>query len=165
MAMTIEVEKLLDETGWALLRALQEDARASYAELGRLVGLTPPAVADRVRRLELAGIITGYHATVDPAKLGLGLTAIIRFKSAQTWERTIPFIQACPEIIAAHDVTGEDCMTLTAVITSVAHLQRLVARLATYGTSNTAIVLSSPIDHRAIGPEALAGGGDRNERG
>ncbi|HEX9037418.1 MAG TPA: Lrp/AsnC family transcriptional regulator [Ktedonobacterales bacterium] len=154
--MTNEAEKLLDETGWALLGALQDDARASYAELGRLVGLTPPAVADRVRRLEQAGIITGYHATVDPAKLGLGLMAVIRFKSAQPWERTIGLIRSCPEIIAAHDVTGEDCMTLTAVVTSVAHLQRLVARLGAYGASNTAIVLSSPISHRAIGPEALA---------
>lgn len=153
--MTNEAEKLLDETGWALLRALQEDARASYAELGRLVGLTPPAVADRVRRLELAGIITGYHATVDPAKLGLGLTAIIRFKSAQSYERTIPMVQSCPEIVAAHDVTGDDCMTLTAVVSSVAHLQRLVARLGTYGASNTSIVLSSPISQRAITPEAL----------
>ena len=155
--MTNESEKLLDETGWALLLALQEDARASYAELGRLVGLTPPAVADRVRRLEVAGIITGYHAAVDPEKLGLGLTAIIRFKSSQSYERTIPLIKACPEIIECHDVTGDDCMTLTAVVSSVAHLQRLVARLTSCGSSNTAIVLSSPIRHRAISPAALTG--------
>jgi Lrp/AsnC family leucine-responsive transcriptional regulator len=153
-------EKLLDTTGWALLVALQENARASYADLGRQVGLTPPAVADRIRRLEAAGIITGYHATVDPAKLGLGLKAVIRFKSSRTYERTLPFIQTCPEIVECHDVTGEDCMTLTAVVTSVAHLQRLVARLGSYGASNTAIVLASPISHRAIGPEALRGDDD-----
>ncbi len=153
--MTNESERLLDETGWALLQALQEDARASYADLGRLVGLTPPAVADRVRRLEMAGIITGYHAAVDPVKLGLGLTAIIRFKSSLSYERTIPIIRSCPEIIECHDVTGEDCMTLTAVVTSVAHLQRLVAQLGSCGASNTSIVLSSPIRHRAIEPAAL----------
>lgn len=153
--MTYEDEKSLDETGWRLLCALQDNARASYADLGRLVGLTPPAVADRVRRLEAAGIITGYHAEVDPAKLGLGLTAIIRFKATQPYERTFAAIRACPEIIECHDVTGDDCMTLTAVVPSVGLLQALIARLAPYGASNTAIVLSSPIRRRTIGPAAL----------
>lgn len=154
--MTNETEKLLDETGWALLTALQEDARASYAELGRLVGLTPPAVADRVRRLEMAGIITGYHAEVDPAKLGLGLTAIIRFKASQPYERTFPVIEACPEITECRIVTGDDCMTLTANVASVTHLQKLIAQLTPCGASNTSIVLSSPIRQRPLGPEALA---------
>ena len=158
--MTNETEKVLDETGWALLLALQENARASYADLGRQVGLTPPAVADRIRRLEAAGIITGYHAAVDPTKLGLGLTAVIRFKSPGPRERTITALQACPEIVEAHDVTGDDCMTLTATVCSVAHLQELIARLAPYGTSNTSIVLASPIRHRAIGPAALSCGGE-----
>ncbi len=154
--MINETEKLLDETGWELLCALQENARSSYADLGRRVGLTPPAVADRIRRLELAGIITGYHAAVNPEKLGLGLTAIIRFKaSREPYERIISVIQSCPEIVECHDVTGDDCMTLTAVVSSVAHLQALVARLTPYGSSNTSIVLSSPLHHRAIGPEAL----------
>jgi Lrp/AsnC family leucine-responsive transcriptional regulator len=155
--MANETEKLLDETGWALLCALQEDARSTFAELGRRVGLTAPAVADRMRRLEAAGIITGYHAAVNPAKLGLGLTAIIRFKAAgEPYERIIGVIKGCPEIIECHDVTGDDCMTLTAVVSSVEHLQELIARLTPYGASNTAIVLSSPLRHRAIGPAALA---------
>jgi Lrp/AsnC family leucine-responsive transcriptional regulator len=154
--VTNETEKLLDETGWELLYALQENARASYADLGRRVGLTPPAVADRIRRLEATGIITGYHAAVNPAKLGLGLTAIIRFKaSGGSYERILAAIQACPEVIDCHDVTGDDCMTLTAIVCSVTHLQELIARLTPYGSSNTSIVLSSPLRHRAIGPAAL----------
>jgi Lrp/AsnC family transcriptional regulator, leucine-responsive regulatory protein len=154
--MTNDSEKLLDETGWELLCALQENGRSSYAELGRRVGLTAPAVADRMRRFEAAGIITGYHAAVNPAKLGLGLTAIIRFQSPrESFERAFAVIIACPEIIECHRVTGDDCMTLTAVVASVEHLQGLITRLAPYGTSNTSIVLSSPLRRRAIGRAAL----------
>jgi Lrp/AsnC family leucine-responsive transcriptional regulator len=154
--MANDSEKLLDETGWALLCALQEDARSSYAELGRRVGLTPPAVADRIRRLEIAGIITGYHAALNPEKLGLGLTAIIRFKAArEPYERIMATIHACPEITECHDVTGDDCMMLTAVVSSVAHLHEVIARLTPYGSSNTSIVLSSPFKHRPIGQAAL----------
>lgn len=158
--MTNESEKLLDETGWALLCALQENARASYADLGRMVGLTPPAVADRVRRLELAGVITGYHATVDPAKVGLALTAIIRFKSPGPEERTFAAIKACPEIIECHDVTGDDCITMTATVRSVESLRDLITRLAPYGASNTSIVLSSPVPRRAITRAALTAAGE-----
>jgi Lrp/AsnC family transcriptional regulator, leucine-responsive regulatory protein len=154
--MTNDVEKVLDETGWELLCALQENARSSYAELGRRVGLTPPAVADRIRRLEAAGIITGYRATVNPAKLGLGLTAIIRFESPrESFERIFAVIQGSPEIVECHRITGSDCMTLTAVAASVEHLQELITKLQAHGSSNTSIVLSSPLRHRAIGPAAL----------
>ncbi|MGH2517031.1 MAG: Lrp/AsnC family transcriptional regulator [Ktedonobacterales bacterium] len=156
MHVANEYEKPLDETDWGLLCALQENARSSFAELGRRVGLTAPAVADRMRRLEATGIITGYHATVNPAKLGLGLTTIIRFQAPrEPYERVFAAIKGCPEIVECHRLTGDDCMTLTAVVSSVEHLQELITRLAPYGASNTSIVLSSPLHHRAIGPAAL----------
>ena len=157
--MTNDTDKLLDETGWELLCALQENARSSYAELGRKVGLTPPAVADRIRRLEAAGVITGYHAAVNPAKLGLPLTAIIRFKGVEAqYTRIMELIEGCPEIIECHRVTGDDCMTLTAAVSSVGHLQDLIGRLTPYGASHTSLVLSSPLQHRPIGPSALLQG-------
>jgi Lrp/AsnC family leucine-responsive transcriptional regulator len=154
--MAYDFATLLDDTGWALLQALQENARSSFADLGRQVGLTPPAVADRIRRMEAAGIITGYHASVNAAKLGLGLTAIIRFQATTgPFERIFAEIKACPEITSCQSVTGGDCMTLNAVVASVDHLQELIARLSVYGSSNTSIVLSSPIEHRAITRETL----------
>jgi Lrp/AsnC family transcriptional regulator, leucine-responsive regulatory protein len=97
---------------------------------------------------------------VDPTKLGLGLTAIIRFKSPGPAERTFAAIKACPEIIECHDVTGDDCITMTAALRSVEHLRELIARLAPYGASNTSIVLSSPVPRRAITPTALMVAGE-----
>src|SRR5690349_24431973 len=114
-----EAERVLDATGWELLCALQENARSSYADLGRRVGLTPPAVADRMRRLELAGILTGYHAAVNPAKLGLGLTAIIRLQATRDpFERSFSVTAALPENIECPRVTGDARTTLTPVCSS-----------------------------------------------
>jgi Lrp/AsnC family leucine-responsive transcriptional regulator len=76
--MTGDLERLLDATGWQLLSALQEQARLSYSELGQRVGLSAPAVSELVRRLEEAGVITGYHAEINRALVGLPVTAIIR---------------------------------------------------------------------------------------
>ena len=154
--MSNNPEKLLDTTGWELLCALQENARLSYADLGRRIGLTPPAVADRLRHLEAAGIITGYHAAVNPSRLGLGLTALIRFRStSERYERVYQVIRACPEIIASQRVTGDDDLILTAVASSVKHLQAVIAKLMPFGSSNTSLVLSSPLERRSIEPAAL----------
>src|SRR5260370_41934674 len=79
--MALEIGKMLDETGWLLLQELQQNARLSYSELGQRVGLSAPAVADRIHKLEEAGIITGYRAEVNVSKLGLPITAIIRLAS------------------------------------------------------------------------------------
>ncbi len=157
MTSPLDCEKLLDDTGWKVLIALQENARVSFAELGRQVGLTPPAVADRVRRIEEAGIITGYRAEISPEKLGLALMAIVRFSAPhETYKRIEPLILACPEVVECHRVTGGDCFTMKVVVTSVAHLENLINRLIPYGALTTSIVLSSLIMRRTIDPATIA---------
>ena len=153
---TNDSENMLDTVNWELLTELQVNARASYAELGRMVGLTPPAVADRIRRLEAAGVITGYHAAVNPAKVGLGLMAIIRMQAPHTtFEITERAIRACPQIVECYKITGADSMTMRVVVSSVEHLSEVIALVALYGPTNSSIVLSTVMQHRPITPAAL----------
>ena len=144
-----------DEIDRRLLHELQHNARISYSELGRRVGLTPPAVAERVRRMEEAGIIRGYHAHVDPASVGLPLTAFIRV-SARAASRTElgELVPDYPEVLEAHRVTGVDCYVLKVAVADVSHLQELIDRLMPHGDTVTSIVLSSPVDHRVLEPAA-----------
>lgn len=141
----------IDDIGWKILHELQRNARLSYSELGRRVGLTPPAVADRLRRMEEAGIVRGYTVDVDPAKLGLPLTAVIRVTArGARYQELSEAIDRFPEVRECHRLTGVDCFILTAVLRSVDHLRDLVDRLMPYGETVTSLVLSSPVTHRAI---------------
>src|SRR5215470_16548505 len=108
--MALEIEKLLDATGWQLLRELQQNARLSYSELGQRVGLSSPAVAERIRRMEDAGIISGYHAEVNRAKIGFPITAIIRMSTlaGDRCTRFTAFTQDIPEVLVCYRVTGSD---------------------------------------------------------
>src|ERR1700744_5835278 len=111
MAVNRRPEPLdLDETNLGLLGALQADAGLSCAALGRLVGLSPPAVAERVQRLEQAGVITGYHAELDPRAVGFALSAVIRVRPAPRELHQIARIaQTTPEVVECRRITGEDC--------------------------------------------------------
>ncbi len=144
----------LDEVNWRILVALQENARVSFTELGRRVGLTPPAVAERVRRLEEAGVITAYRAEVDVAKLGLSLTAIIRLAPRGGDAREIGrLVRALPEVLECDHVTGDDCYVLRVAVPSMGHLEALLEQLLRRGNTTTSMVLSSPVTHRVVGPE------------
>ena len=149
-------DRLLDDVNWRILTELQENARVSHTELGRRLGLTSPAVAERVKRLEEAGVISGYHAEVDLAKLGLPITAFVRLRDRQRGGST-SLARQLPEVLEAHRVTGEDYLILRVAVRSVEELQTLIDRLAQSGETTTALILSSPVTHRVIRrPEADA---------
>lgn len=152
MITTFESEKLLDDVSWQLLCALQENARLSFAELGRRVGLSPPAVAERVQRLEEAGVITGYHAQVDPGRVGLPITAFIRMSctTGDGCAHMAGVARGIPEVLEYHRLTGSDSGIMKVVVSSVAHLENLIDRLAIHGTPTTSIVLSSSVQSRTI---------------
>jgi Lrp/AsnC family leucine-responsive transcriptional regulator len=148
--MAFENEKLLDDVNWEILRALQEDARLSYSELGRRVGLSSPAVVERVRRMEEVGIITGYRAELNLEKLGLPILAFMRLVSPPGQYNNIgaTFAQF-PEVLECHRVTGSDDYIVKVAVSSVSHLESLINQFA-HSQSTTVIVLSSPVKHRII---------------
>jgi Lrp/AsnC family leucine-responsive transcriptional regulator len=114
--------------GWRLLRELQADARLSFAELGRRVGLSLPAVAERVRRMEEAGIITGYHAEVSLSKVGLPITAFIRLNVPRDrYPAFTALIHDLSEVLECHHLSGSDSFILKGP-TSISHLEALIDR-------------------------------------
>ena len=158
-------EKLLDPLGWKLLVELQTDARVSFAELGRRVGLSTPAVAERVRRMEDEGIIRAYRAEIDPSSVGLPITAFIRMSIvgnvlAKLTER----VHAMPEIVECHRGTGEDSFILKVNVVSVEQLKDVIDRLTPFGTTSTSLVLSSLIERNLLSPQNLEWAGSRKPR-
>ncbi len=141
--MTLQTERLLDDTGWRILEALQADARLSFSELARQVGLSAPAAAERVRRLEDAGIIAGYRVDLALEKL-FPMTAIIRISAP---EENCTRLAACArrlqEVVEAHRVTGSDRLVLKIVAESVDHLDGIIRQLSQFGTPTVSIVLST----------------------
>jgi Lrp/AsnC family transcriptional regulator, leucine-responsive regulatory protein len=158
-AMTLASEAHLDEIDRRILEELQEGARITYTELGRRVALTAPAVADRVRRLEEAGVITGFRTQLDPAALGYTITAFVRWTAAgQDCAQLGEVAKDIPEIVECHRITGETSYVLKVVARDVRHLEGLIDRLMPWGSTITSVVLSSPVRHRALQPaDALAG--------
>ncbi|GAB1689580.1 Lrp/AsnC family transcriptional regulator [Krasilnikovia sp. M28-CT-15] len=153
------VESTLDRTDWRIIEALQADGRASYADLARIVAMSPSAVAERVRRLEETGVITGYRAAVDPARVGLTIMALVRLRYPTGNYR--PFhalLDSTPEIIEAHHVTGEDCFVLKVLARSMRHLEEVTGRIAGLGSVTTSVVYSSPLPGRAVTAPTVAPG-------
>jgi Lrp/AsnC family leucine-responsive transcriptional regulator len=141
----------MDDIDRSLLSALQEDARTSYADLGRRVGLSAPAVAERVRRLETSGIVTGYHASVDLKKAGWGIVGFVRLSSPQDLAPKLERLAIeTREVLEFHRVTGTEGFVMKVAVTSIEHLERIVVKFLPYGQTTTSIVLSSPVTWREI---------------
>lgn len=144
--MTFDSVNNLDNTSWQLLKALQEDARLSYAELGRRVGLSPPAAAERIRKMEEAGIITGYRVEISAEKLGLPIIALISLTTTpQQYPQVTALMNDLAEIQFCHHVTGNSSFIIEVNVSSIAHLEKLIEQLSQHGQTATSIVLSSPI--------------------
>ncbi|HWH95966.1 MAG TPA: Lrp/AsnC family transcriptional regulator [Baekduia sp.] len=141
----------LDDTDRGLLIELQADARLSLAELGRRVGLSPPAVAERVRRLTDDGVIRGFRTDVDPRALGFTLSAIVRIRPAP---RQIPKVaelaRATPEVVECHRITGEDCFFMRVHVRGVEHLEEVIDRFTPYGQTTTSVMQTSPVPGRGV---------------
>ena len=150
----------LDQLDWRLLEALQENARLTYAELGRRVSLSPPAVAERVRQLEESGVITGYRAQLDLPRLGLEMLAIVRVVVATgpESEGLGRRMKEVPEVLECHRVTGSDSHVMKIAVRSVRHLEELLDRIMPRtGDTITSIVLSTPVQNRVITREQVLG--------
>jgi len=141
----------MDDIDRALISALQDDARSSYADLGRRIGLSPPAVSERMRRLEASGIITGYHAGIDLKKAGYGIVAFIRLNSSPDLAPQLERLaQETPEVLEFNRVTGSEGYVMKLAVSSIEHLERIVVKFLPYGQTTTSIVLSSPVTWRKI---------------
>jgi len=155
--MTLEVEKPLDETGWRLLVELQQNARLSYTELGQRVGLSLPSVAERIRKMEEAGIIIGYHAEVDLSRLGLPILSLIRLGNfvGESCGRVAEQASDVPEVMECYKVTGDDCVVIKVVAASMPHLEQVIEQLSRFSIASTAIVFSRPLKSRFVTRDLL----------
>ncbi len=145
----------LDDLDWRLLDALQADARLSYNALSKRVHLSPPAVAERVRRLEAAGVISGYRATVDPATAGQPLLAFIQLRcSLGHCLLKTSTAETYPEVTEIHKLSGEHCTMLKVRAASLAHLEGVIERIGEHGQINTYVVLSTAYEGRPVRPVA-----------
>ena len=147
----------LDTVDHAILEVLQADGRLPLSELGRRVGLSQPAMSERVRRLEERGVITGYGARVDPHALGLSTAAIIRLRTTHEHIRAcLDRFSTMPEVIEVHRVTGEDCFVLRVIVPAPGNLEGIVDALARFGAVTTSVVLRSEAP-KPIGRSLVAG--------
>ncbi|MGW2169463.1 Lrp/AsnC family transcriptional regulator [Streptomyces sp. NPDC001705] len=144
----------LDVTDWAILAEVQRDGRIPFTELARRVNLSASATKERVRRLEEAGVITGYRAEVNPEQTGYPVMAVVRLKYPGPGTRHQPLrrlLEERSEILECLRTTGDDCYVMKVVATSMAHLEEIVDELAEFGSTTTNLVLSRTLPLRGPG--------------
>lgn len=145
--------QLLDQIGWNILKELQQNARIPFAELGRRVGLSTPAVAERVRNMEDAGIILGYRTEVDPMACGYNVKAFIRVNVAgEKLQHFIELAKKRPEVLECHRVTGAESFIVKVAVTDMQHLESVIDSLMPYVATTTSMILSSAITSAPVQP-------------
>lgn len=150
MALNTE-DSLLDDVNLRLIGELQADARLSLAELGRRVGLSAPAVTDRLQRLRDAGVIVGYRTEVDPRALGLALSVVLRVRPApRQLAKVAEVARTSAEVVECHRITGEDCFFMKLHVRDVEHLEEVIDRFLPFGQTTTSIIQSSPVAARGV---------------
>lgn len=143
----------LDATDWTLLHMLKENARLSFAELGRNLRLSAPAVAERMKRLEERGVVRAYRADIDLSKLGRGLHVYLRtVVQPRDYARFKKAVAALDEIFECHHVTGQESFVLRAAVADVPSLETLTQKLSTFGSTVTSVILSTALDRRNFLP-------------
>lgn len=149
--MTKHTPLQLDNKAWLLLQALQADGRAPLKALADATGLSMPATAERLKRLQESGVIRGYQAQVEPAAVGYGVRAIVGIHVPQPGKRALlDRLAELPEVLECHHVAGEDSYVMQVVATSLQDLERFLASINGYGETRTSIVFSTPIERRGL---------------
>jgi len=149
--MAFRVEHRLDDTDWRILDELQRDGRLSFNELGRRISLSPPSVAERVRRLEAAGVIAGYRAVIDPARAGQPLAAFVQMRCHH--DRCLLKTSSAddyPEIVEIHKLSGDHCSMLRVRASSIRHLENFLERVGRHGELRSSVVLSTQFEGRPV---------------
>jgi Lrp/AsnC family leucine-responsive transcriptional regulator len=156
--MSLRSELLLDRRNVELLNRLQRDPRIGIAELARQVGMSAPAVRERILRLEEAGIIRGYRLELDPVALGYPVSAYVRVRPAPgQLPKVVDLARSLPQVVECHRVTGEDCFVVRIHLPSIDDLDRLLDQFLAYGQTTTSIIQSTPVPLRGLPlPEAEA---------
>ena len=145
----------MDTIDHRILMELQDNARLTFAELGRRVGLSSPAVSERVQRLETEGVITGYHATVDTAQLGRPVQAVLHMQVDRArFQRSVDQIQAMPDVLVCYRTTGSSSLVMIVAVASMEALEALIDRLLPFGEPVTQLVLSTPLPRRSVSPNS-----------
>ncbi|MEU0870418.1 Lrp/AsnC family transcriptional regulator [Nocardia brasiliensis] len=143
--------RLLDEVNVRLLNELHADPRLSMSELARRVGMSAPAVTDRVQRLEQSGVITGFRMEVDPAALGMPVTALVRIRPGPgQLPKIVAAARDTPQVVECFRITGEDCFLLKVHGPSIGELEELLDGFLMFGQTTTSIVVSEPVPRRPL---------------
>ena len=146
---------MLDETNRRLLRELHANPRITMSALGRIVGMSAHAVTERVQRMERDGVITGYHVEVDPAALGLPVSAFTRVRPApRQLSKVAELAAALPQVSECHRITGEDCFLIRVHAATIQELEETLDQFLLYGQTVTSMVVSTPVPRRPLPVDA-----------